>query len=221
MITNNGKALWANAIGNLGNGFTGTVKASTSNSLEANGGPKWTAEQFTGQDVYADGYVGTILKTEETVLSVARWELLPTAEEPARNRSEKAPEPPIPASAFSIVSGATPAAWVGISTNKEEPKASNTTLKDELGVGKTKSGKFGLVRSLATFSPVEGKPEQYKIEVTFTAGTEDELPKKLAKIGIFNAQNGGVMMFESLLTAEAEIAIAGDSVTISDIVAGS
>ena len=218
MITEKGRKLWANAIGDLGNGYSDTVKEATSTTLVAQAATKWIAEQFVGQDVYSGAAVGTILKNTEKVLTVARWEKLPTSTEPLLNRSEKA-EPPIGSSAYSIVSGATPAAWVGITANSEEPKASNETLKSEIGTGKEKSSKFGLVRSLAAFKYLGGK--EYEVKVTFTAGTEDSVPVTLAKIGIFNAQNGGIMMFESLLTATAEIKESGDAVTITDVVVGS
>lgn len=214
MITNKGKVLWANAIGDLGNGFTGTVKASSSTTLEAASGPKWTAEQFVGQDVYSGSVVGTVLSNTETVLTVARWENLPTAANPTHSRKEEAAEPPIVSSAFSIASGTTPAAWIAVTANSAEPKPENETLTGEI---KTSEG--GLVRALAVFKYIGGK--EYEVKATFTANAHDIVPVTLAKIGIFNAHNGGTMMFESLLTATAEIKESGDAVTITDIVTGS
>jgi hypothetical protein len=215
MITNKGKVLWANAIGDLGNGFTGTVKASGPTTLEAAGAPKWVAEQFVGQDVYSGSVVGTVLSNTETVLTVARWENLPTAASPSHSRKEEAAEPPIVSSAFSIASGTTPAAWIAVTANSAEPKPENETLTGEI---KTSEG--GLIRGLATFKYIGGK--EYEVKVTFTANSHDTgLPVTLAKIGIFNAHNGGIMMFESLLTATAEIKEVGDSVTITDIITGS
>lgn len=215
MITNKGKVLWANAIGNLQDGFTGTVKASGSTTLEPAGGPTWSAEQFVGQDVYSGSVVGTVVSNSTTVLTVARWENLPNAANPSHNRSEEAAEPPIVSSAFSIASGTTPAAWIAVSANATEPKPENESLTGEI---KTTEG--GLGRSLAKFTYLGGK--EYKIEVTFKANTHDSgLPIILAKIGIFNAHNGGIMMFESLLTATAEIKESGDAVTVTDIVTGS
>jgi hypothetical protein len=214
MITNKGKVLWAGAIGDLGNGFTGTVKARTGTTLEPAGAPTWTEAQFVGQDVYSGSVVGTVVSNTPTVLTVARWENLPNAANPLHNRSEEAAEPPIVSSAFSIASGTTPAAWVAVSANATEPKPENETLTGEI---KTSLG--GLVRALAKFTYLGGK--EYKVEVTFTANTHDVTPVTLAKIGIFNAHNGGIMMFESLLTATAEIKESGDSVQITDVVTGS
>jgi hypothetical protein len=213
MITTKGKVLWANAIGDLGNGFTGTIKASSSTTLEAASAPKWVAEQFVGQDVYSGSVVGTVSKNTETVLTVARWEKLPTAAKPTDNRSIEG-EPPAESAAFSIVSGATPAAWVGVSADTAEPKESNETLKGEI-----KTAEGGLIRALATFKYLGGK--EYEIKLTFTANAKDITPVTLAKIGVFNAHNGGILMFESLLTATAEIKEATDSVTITDVVTGS
>jgi hypothetical protein len=212
MITNGGRELWAKAIGDLQNGFTGTVKASSVTTLETAGGEPWTAEQFKGQDVYSGSVVGTVLSNTKKILTVARWEKLPTAAKPTDNRSIEG-APPVESSAFSIVSGATPAAWVGVSKNTAEPKATNETLAEEI-----KTAEGGLIRALATFKYLGGK--EYEVKVTFTANAKDAAVT-LAKIGVFNAQNGGVMMFESLLTATAEIKEAGDAVTITDVIQGS
>lgn len=214
MITNKGKVLWANAIGDLGNGFTGTVKASTSTTLESAGAPKWSAEQFVGQDVYSGTVVGTVVSNTENTLTVARWENLPSAANPSHSRKEEASEPPAVSAAYSIVSGATPAAWIAVSADTAEPKPENESLKGEI---KTEEG--GLIRALATFHYIGGK--EYEVKVTFTANVHDSTPVTLAKIGIFNAHNGGILMFESLLTATAEIKESGDAVTITDVITGS
>lgn len=213
MITNRGRELWANAIGNLQDGFTGTVQESSSTTLKPAGGPTWSAEQFRGQDVYSGSVVGTVVSNTTTVLTVARWEKLPNAANPSHNRSEEATEP-IASSAFSIASGTTPAAWIAVSADTAPVKPENETLKGEI---KTSEG--GLIRALATFKYIGGK--EYEVKATFTANAHDTIPVTLAKIGIFNAHNGGTLMFESLLTATAEIKESGDAVTITDIVTGS
>lgn len=213
MITNKGKKLWANAIGNLGNGYSDTVKEATSTTLVAQAATKWTAEQFVGQDVYSGAVVGTVLSNTEKMLTVARWEKLPTSAKPLFNRSEEG-EPPIGSAEYSIASGTTPAAWIAVSADTDEPKPENETLKGEI---KTSEG--GLIRALATFKYLGGK--EYEVKVTFTANAKDITPVTLAKIGIFNAQHSGIMMFESLLTATAEIKESSDAVTITDVVVGS
>jgi hypothetical protein len=212
MITDKGKVLWANAIGDATNGYTGTVASATSTTLVVAGTP-WSAEQFAGQDVYSGNVVGTIVSNTNKTLTVARWE------NPGPTRGGAPEAEPIGAASFSIASGATPAAWVAVSEDSAEPKATNETLKGEIGSSKEESTKFGLVRKLATFTYISGN--KYKVEVTFTAKEEDTTPVTLAKLGIFNAQVGGVMMFESLLSAEAEIKEVGDKVTITDTVSGS
>lgn len=218
MITNKGKALWANAIGDLGNGFTGTVKESTTTTLTTNGAAKWTAEQFVGQDVYSGESVGTIISNTETVLTVARWEKLPSVANPTHNRSELGANPTASA-AYSIVSGATPAAWIALTTNSAAPKATNETLAEEINESHQSASGGGLLRALGKFTYLGSN--EYKVEVTFTANSKDATPLTIAKIGIFNAQRGGVMMFESLLTATAAIKETGDAVTITDTITGS
>ena len=212
MITNKGKVLWASAIGNATNGYTGTVASTTTTTLVVAGTP-WSAEQFVGQDVYSGAVVGTIVSNTNKTLKVARWE------KPGSTRGGAPAAEPSAAASFSIASGACPAAWVAISASKVAVKATNETLEGEIGSPKEEAAKFGLVRKLATFTYIGSN--EYKVEVTFTAKESDTVAVTLAKIGIFNAQVGGVMMFESLLTAEATLSKLGDSVTITDTVSGS
>ena len=214
MITNKGKVLWAGALGDLNNGYADTLKETTSTALIPAANPKWTVNAFTGQDVYAGGFVGTILSNTEKELTVDRWSNLPSEEHPTHNRGEAAGSSPANGSAYYIVSGATPAAWVAVSADTAEPKPENETLKGEI---KTSEG--GLIRALGKFTYLGAN--KYKVEVTFTANAHDVVPVTLAKIGIFNASKEGVLMFESLLTATAEVKESGDSVTISDTVSGS
>jgi hypothetical protein len=207
MITTKGKGLWANALGDATNGFTGTSTTTTGTTLKVSGAPGWGVNQFAGQDVYTGAVVGTILSNTATVLTVARWET------PGATRGGAAAETPAEGLAFSIASGATPAAWLAVSADAVEPKAENETLKGEI-----KKAGGGLLRALATFTYLGAN--KYKVEATFTANAEDVTPVILAKIGIFNAQNGGIMLFESLLSSTAEIHESTDAVTITDIVTG-
>ncbi len=214
MITNKGKVLWANAIGDLRNGFTGTVNTVSSTTLKALGAVEWSANQFVGQDVYSGAVVGTVLSNTGTTLTVARWEKLPAAGELANNRAEEGGEPALGA-AFSIVSGATPAAWVALSKSNAEPKAGDETLAEELPSGTEK----GLGRGLAVFNYIGGK--LYEVKLTFTAQAKDELKVPIYKIGIFNAQREGVLMFETLLESSFELTTVGDQVVVTDVVTGS
>ncbi len=217
MITNKGRILWANAEANLRNGWTGTLKEATATTLTVASTP-WTAEQFVGQDVYTGESVGTILSNTSSVLTVARWERLPSTAHPTYNRSEVGAEP-VASAAYSIVSGATPAAWMAVTKNSEAPKETSESLPEEVNKGQAETSEYGLVRKLCTFTYLGGK--EYKVEAEFTAKKKDPTPIVLAKIGIFNAQHNGVLLFESLLSATAEIKEEGDAITISDTVTGS
>jgi len=208
MITKAGKGLWANALGDANNGFTGTTASATSSTLKASAAPGWTVNVFTGQDVYVGSVVGTILSNTAEVLTVARWET------PGKRGEKVAAETPEGTPPFSIASGATPATWMAISADTAEPKAADTTLKSEI---KTSEG--GLLRALSTFTYLG--ENKYKVEATFKSNSHDELPVTIAKIGIFNAAKEGIMLFESLLTSTAEIKVEGDQVSITDMVTGS
>jgi len=213
MITEKGRILWSNAIGDATNGAIGTVEAKSATTLTAEGAPGWTVNAFAGQDVYVNAVVGTILSNTAKILTVARWE------NPGPTRGGAVGAEPIEGASFTIASGATPAAWVGISPDAAAPKEANTTLAGEIGTGHEEGLKYGLVRKLAVFKYIGAK--EYEVKATFEAKEKDTVPVTLKKIGVFNAQNGGIMMFTSELTATAEIKELGDSVVISDIVTGS
>jgi hypothetical protein len=105
---------------------------------------------------------------------------------------------------------------MALTANSSSPSVggSSTTLTGEIV---TAGG--GLIRALSTWAHTTGT-NTYTLTNTFTANGSDSLPVTLAKIGIFNAQNGGRLLFETLLSSTATLSSIGDNVAITETVTG-
>lgn len=213
-ITAVGRDLWANALSNANNGFTGTAASFTATTLKASGSPGWTVNAYAGQDVYVGAVVGTVLSNTSEVLTVARWE------KPVERGLTTAAATPTGTPAFSIAAGATPALWMAVTANTSEagPGYGNGGT-DTVLTGEVNKSEGGLNRAFALFAHTGGT-NVYTITNTFTANTHDTLPVTIAKIGVFNAQNAGRMLFETALGTTATLTSSGDSVAITDTVTG-
>lgn len=201
-----GRNLWAQALGSVA-GATGTstsVSATTLTKTSAG----WTVNQWAGQDVVTAGVVGTILSNTSEVLTIARWET------PGSRGGAAASTPST--GVFVIESGNCPAAWMALTANSEAVTVggSKTTLAGEIT---TSEG--GLIRALATWAHTTGT-NTYTLTNTFTANSHDSLPVTLAKIGVLNAQNGGRLLFETLLSSTATLSSIGDNVAVTETVTG-
>jgi hypothetical protein len=201
-----GRNLWAQALGSIA-GTSGTSTAVTATTLTKTSAG-WTSNQWAGQDVITGGVVGTILSNTAEVLTIARWET------PGSRGGSAASTPST--GTFVIQSGNCPAAWMALTANSSSPTVggSNTTLAGEIA---TSEG--GLVRALSTWAHTTGT-NTYTLTSTFTANSHDVLPISLAKIGIFNAQNGGRLLFETLLSSTATLASIGDNIAVTETVTG-
>ena len=94
-----------------------------------------------------------------------------------------------------------PANWMGISTNTTPEDPTRTTLLAELTGG-------SMGRSQATFSHTSGTTS-YTLIRTWVA----DRTAIVAKFGVFNANSGGVMMFEKNLDEPVSLK-SGDSFQI-------
>jgi hypothetical protein len=206
-IQESGRNLWAQALGSVAS-IAGTTSSAPSATTITDSTKSWTTNQWAGQDVIVEGKVGTILSNTSTILTIARWET------PGSRGSTAASTPS--SGTYVIESGNCPAAWMALTANSSSPTVggSSTTLSGEI----TTSG-GGLVRGLATWAHTSGT-NTYTLTNTFTANSSDSLPVSIAKIGIFNAQNGGRLLFETLLSATATLASIGDNVAITETVTG-
>jgi hypothetical protein len=202
-----GRNLWAQALGSVA-GTTGSTTSAPTSTTATNSGATWTSNQWAGQDVTIGGVVGTILSNTSTVLTIARWET------PGSRGGAAASTPA--SGVYVIQSGNCPAAWMALTANSSSPTVggSDTTLTAEIT---TSEG--GLIRALTTWAHTTGT-NTYTLTNTFTANSHDSLPVTLAKIGVFNAQNGGRLLFETLLSSTATLSSIGDNVAITETVTG-
>lgn len=94
------------------------------------------------------------------------------------------------------------AQYIALTTNASAPAAGDTTLTGEIASG-------GLERAIGAYTHTNGTTS-YKISKTFTASSAHTA---VAKAGLFNASSGGTMVFETLLSSTATLAI-NDTLTI-------
>jgi hypothetical protein len=202
-----GRNLWAQALGSISS-TSGTTSSAPTSTTVTDSTKSWTTNQWAGQDVIVGGVIGTILSNSATVLTIARWET------PGSRGGSAAATPS--SGTYVIESGNCPAAWMALTANSSSPTVggSSTTLTGEIT---TSEG--GLIRTLATWAHTTGT-NTYTLTNTFTANSHDSLPVTLAKIGLFNAQNGGRLLFETLLSSTATLTSIGDNVAITETVTG-
>jgi hypothetical protein len=202
-----GRDLWAQALADL-TGVAGTATGSSATTL-TDTTKSWTSNQWVGKDIYAGAVVGTITGNTATAVTVARWET-------PGSRSGATASTPSSTAAYSIASGQAPAAWVALTANTGSPTTggSDTTLTGEIA---TSGG--GLVRAVAVYGHTTGT-NTYTLTNTFTANGTDVLPVVVAKVGVFQSQTGGRLLFETLLGSTATLNNPGDNVQITDTITG-
>lgn len=201
-----GRSLWASALADA-SGETNTATGVTATTLTRTGAT-WTANQWTGKGVVMGGTVATILSNTSTVLTLARWET-------PGSRSGAAASTPS-AGVYVINSGQDPAYWVALTANATTPTTggADTTLPAEI----TTAGS-GFLRKVPVWGYTAGT-NSYTLTGTWTATGSDSFPQTVAKIGVLNAQNGGVLLFEPLLNAVFTANTTGDNVQIVETVTG-
>lgn len=179
--------------------FTGTSTAVGATSLTMTGAG-WTTDQWIGHVVVSAARFGVVLSNTATVLTIDKWY------DPATPGGAAGSNPAT--GVFVLVPGNAPAYWMAITTDSGAPSASDTTLASEL----TNSG---LARALATYSHSAGV-NTFALAKQFT--NPDTTARTINKMGIFNAQNGGRLVFETAVPNPPVLASATDSITLTDTV---
>lgn len=215
-ITQNGRDIWARALGGGQVGFAGTASsgtAPTATVLTDSGTPGWTANQWVGARVVCGGVWGNIVSNTTTALTVDRWYAPATP-------GGAAGATPAASAAYVILDGNAPSWFVGISANTTAP-ASPSTSTSLTGEITTAGG--GLVRKIAPYAHTAGA-NTFTLTPVFTANTSDTLPVTVAKIGVFDSMVVGdttsTMLFETLLSATATLSSSGDQLTVTETVTG-
>lgn len=98
-----------------------------------------------------------------------------------------------------------PADYIGLTADATAPNAGNTTLTSEVTSG-------SLSRAQAAYAHTNGTAT-YTLTKTFTS----DQTIVVAKLGVFNANTGGTLVFETLLNAVASL-VSGDQLAITETV---
>lgn len=203
LLTTVGRDLVAAALGAAGvNNGTNVATGSSATSL-TDTGEAWTTDQFKGWTVIAEettntpvqGHIGS---NTGTVLTVDGW----------FNADDSAGTTPGSTANYGIYPTCRPR-YMGITESATAASAADTTLASEITTG-------GASRALATYAHTGGTAtftltKSFSISGTFPA---------IHKMGLFTASNttaGGVMVFESVLNADANV-ISGDTLQVTDTV---
>lgn len=202
MKVNSGNDFQADCMGAHVATSTATATGVTATTL-TNTGASWTTNEHAGRQVTMGSRYATILSNTGTVLTLDRWY------DPATPGGAAGSTPA--AGVYVILPGQNPGAWMALTENSGAPAAGDTTLTGELA-----AAGGGLIRALATYGHTGGA-NSYTLTKTFTANANDSPPKTPAKMGVFNAQNGGRMIFETLIPSPAAM-IAADTLTLTETV---
>ena len=202
LLTNAGRDLAAAALGSLGTGISSTVATgSSATSLTASG---FTTDQYKGWTVFAEESTnapvhGDIGSNSTTVLTVDAW----------RNADESAGNTPGTTANYAIYPSFR-MQYMGVTVDTGAAAAGDTTLASE------QTGN-GLARALATYAHTGGTATLTLAKTySVTAGTA-QLIHKMALFNCSNTTAGGIMGFEAVLNADANV-INGDSLAITDTI---
>lgn len=187
-------------------GTSGTATATSATSL-TNSGASWTTNQWAGKVVVAGTVYGVIVSNTATALTVDRWY------NPA-SPTGAAGSTPAGTSSYTILGGAAPVFYMALTANTGAPAATDTALSGEIT---TVGG--GLIRQAAAYAHTAGA-SSYTLTGTYTANGSDTLPVTVHKIGTFDSLTGatGVMLHETVLSADATLSASGDQLTVTQTV---
>jgi len=206
-IQASGRDLWAASLGDM-TSAAGTTSSAPTGTTATDSTQAWTTNQWAGHDVMVGSVVGTVLSNSATVLTVARWET-------PGSRSGAAAATPA-SGVYQIGAGNCPAVWVALTANNATPTTggADTTLTGEI----TTAG-GGLVRKVIVYGHTAGT-NTYTLTGTYTANGTDVLPVTVAKVGDFQAQNGGRLMYETLFASTVTLSASGDNFQLTDTITG-
>jgi len=203
LLNTDGRDLIAAGLGAAGVNNGSNVATSTSATSLTDTGEAWTTDQFKGWTVVAEETTntpvfGNIGSNSSTVLTIDAW----------KNADDSAGTTPGSTANYFILPTAR-ARYMGLTENASAASAGNTTLTGEITSG-------GASRALITYAHTNDAStltlsKTFSISSTFPA---------IHRMGLFTASNttaGGIMMFESVLNADANV-VNGDSLAVTDTV---
>ena len=220
-ITQNGRDMWARALGGGIVGLIGVGSAATSTTLTTTSTLTGTSN-YNGQRLYAYTLSGNAIvygiivsntSGANGVWTVDRWYTVATP-------GSAAGATPGTPWAWVVQDGNAPAWFMGLTANSSTPASPSTATSL---TGEITTGGGGLIRAITTWAHT-ASANTYTLSNTFTANGTDSLPVTIAKIGVFGSMVVGdttsVMLFEELLNATATLTASGDAVSIVETVTG-
>lgn len=205
MKVNTGQDKQARVLAGIGTtaGYTNTSGAITytATTVTPTASPTWTVNQWAGRFVVAGVTYGVIKSNTATALTIDKWyaPATPTgsaASTPAANTS------------FAIF-GEAPVFYMALTADTAAPAAGDTALTSEIVTA-------GLIRQAAAYAHTTSATT-YTLTGSYTAQAGD-VPVTVHKMGTFDALTGGIMLHETVLSADATLAAAGDQLTVTQTV---
>ena len=217
-ITQNGRDMWARALGGGQVGATGQATGSSATTL-TNSGASWTVNQWAGCTVYASVSAtamvfGIVVSNTSTALTVDQWYTVATP-------GGGAGSTPSSTATYVIIQGNSPAWFMGLSTSTTAlgTPSTNTSLPSEYA---TSAG--GLYRKICPYAHTTSA-NTYTLTPVYTVnGSDSGLPYTVGSIGVFDsavvADTTSTMLFNTLLATTATVSTTGDQLTITETVTG-
>ena len=200
LLNNAGRDLWDASFGAAGvNNGTNVATGSSATSL-TDTGEAWTTDQFKGWTVIAEESTntpvyGNIGSNTGTVLTIDAW----------KNADDSAGTTPGTTANYAIYPTCR-ARYMGLTENASSAAAGNTTLTGEITTG-------GCARALATYAHTGGT-SSYTMQKTFSVSASFPAIHRGALFTASNTTAAGIMVFEAVLNADANV-ISGDSLQVT------
>jgi hypothetical protein len=201
MKTNAGNDIQAAMMGGGGVGLLVTATSPTTTGFTTSG---LVSGAHVGRMVVAGSVYGVITANTTTTVTVDRWS------NPGTPGGTAGTTPS--AGSYVILPGNAPLMFMGLTANNSAPAGTDTSLTAEITTA-------GLIRQLAAYAHTTGAAG-YTLTGTFTAQSGDVSGGSVtvAKAGVFSTLASSLMGFETLLSATATFAAAGDQLTLTQSV---
>lgn len=209
--TNNGIDMIARGLGQAVAGFTGTSTGTSATTMTdsgasftaSSGGPPETGG-MVGWVVQCGTVYGVIVKNSATVITVDYWHTVASP-------GGAAASTPGATTAYMIIPGAYPAAYLGLSVATRTIAAADPFLtNDGTTVSEIWNASGGLNRAFAAFAHTIGTTT-YTLTKTFTTTVSDPSSSTVHRVGAFehgvtaapSTTTTGIMLTETNLAADA------------------
>ena len=184
-------------------GTSGTATSTTATSL-TNTGASWTTNAWAGRYVVTPTRYAIAISNTGTVITLDQWI------DPITQASGTTPS----GTSTYVVFGEAPVRYMALTANTSAPSATDTALTGEI----TTAG-GGLIRQAAAYAHTTDATT-YTLTGSYTVNGSDTLGPIIHKIGTFDTLTPatGIMLHETVLSADATLSAVGDSLTVTQTV---